>query len=607
MSQKADQFDGSAEAKKLSTEPGVYLFRDGKGKLLYVGKAMNLRKRVSSYFDRRHEDPRLARMVRQIRKIDSHLTRTEGEALLLENEWIKSLKPRFNIKLRDDKSYPWIHLTGDHDFPRAHFHRGARNEGGEYFGPYPNAGATRDTLKIIHRVFKLRMCQDSIFENRSRPCLQYQIKRCTAPCVDYISKEKYAEDVAHAQLLLSGRSSKVRELLVGKMRKASEALEFEQAAVLRDQLQTLTQVHAQQFVTADGGDMDYIALAQAHGKTVVQILTIRDGRNLGSQTYHPDNTADSQPGDIMAAVIGQYYHVREAPRAIILSHLPNESELWQQVLGERAKRKVKLVDKPRGTRLQWLKQVMRNAEESIHLSLAEQAGVNERLEALGKALHLDEPPQHIECFDISHTGGERTVASCVVYDHTGINKSLYRRFNIQNVAEGDDYAAMRQVLLRRYKRQRDEEARLPDLIVVDGGLGQVRQALEVLSELELQHLLVMGVAKGRTRRSGYEKWVMPPPQPSIKPNPTSVEAHLIQQIRDEAHRFAITGHRQRRGKARKVSALEEISGIGAKRRRDLLQYFGGLQGLKKAGVNELTQVQGISKDLAERIIKGIRN
>ncbi len=606
MSKSKSSFDGSKTAKKLSTEPGVYLFRDAKGKLLYVGKARNLRKRVSSYFDRKHDDLRLVRMVRQIRKIDTHITRTEGEALMLENEWIKSLKPRFNIKLRDDKSYPWIHLTGDHDFPRAHFHRGARNEGGEYFGPYPNAGATRDTLKIIHRVFKLRMCQDSIFDNRSRPCLQYQIKRCTAPCVDYISKEKYAEDVAHAQLLLSGRSSKVRDLLMTKMQQASQSLEFEQAAVLRDQLQTLTQVHAQQFVTAEGGDMDYIALAQQHGMTVVQILTIRDGRNLGNQTYHPDNSAESRPADIMAAVIGQYYHVREAPKAIILSHLPSEAELWQQVLSERAKRKVKMIDKPRGIRLQWLKQVRHNAEQSINVSLAEQAGITERLQALGKALNLDEPPQHIECFDVSHTSGERTVASCVVYDHSGINKSLYRRFNIKDIVEGDDYAAMRQVLLRRYKRQQKQGARLPDLIVVDGGLGQVRQALEVLSELELQHLLVMGVAKGRTRRSGYEHWVLPPPQPEVKPEPSSVAAHLIQQIRDEAHRFAITGHRQRRGKARKASVLEGIPGIGPKRRRDLLQHFGGIQGLRKAGVGEVMQVQGINQELAERIVASIR-
>ncbi len=606
MSGEKPQFDGSLAAKKLTTEPGVYLFRDAKGKLLYVGKALSLRKRVSSYFDRKHDDLRLARMVRQVRKIDTHTTRTEGEALLLENEWIKSLKPRFNIKLRDDKSYPWIHLTSDHDFPRAHFHRGARNEGGDYYGPYPNAGATRDTLKIIHRVFKLRMCQDSIFEHRSRPCLQYQIKRCTAPCVDYISKQDYAEDVAHARLLLSGRSSKVRELLMSKMRKASGELEFEQAAMLRDQLQTLTQVHAQQFVTAEGGDMDYIALAEGQGETAVQIMTIRDGRNLGSKTYRPDNTANSSAGDIMAAVLGQYYHVRKPPKAIIISHLPSDSELWHAVLSERAGRKVKLISKPRGDRLQWLKQVIRNAEQSIQANLAEQASVTARLEALGQTLDLGEPPQRIECFDISHTSGERTVASCVVYDHTGINNSQYRRFNIKDIPAGDDYAAMRQVLLRRYKRQQKEGAQLPDLIVVDGGAGQVQQALEVLAELELQHLLVMGVAKGRTRRSGYERWIMPPPQPEIKPEPSSVAAHLIQQIRDEAHRFAITGHRQRRSRARTTSALQEIPGIGPKRRRELLQHFGGLQGLKKAGVEEVMQVPGISEELAERIVGAIR-
>ncbi len=606
MSAKTEQFDGSSAAKKLSIEPGVYLFRDGKGKLLYVGKARNLRKRVSSYFDRKHEDLRLARMVRQIRKIDTHLTRTEGEALLLENEWIKSLKPRFNIKLRDDKSYPWIHLASEHDFPRAHFHRGARDQGGDYFGPYPNAGATRETLKIIHRVFKLRMCQDSIFEHRSRPCLQYQIKRCTAPCVDYISKQHYAEDVAHAELLLSGRSSKVRELLMSKMRKASEQLEFEQAAILRDQLKTLTQVHAQQFVTAEGGDMDYIALAETQAVVVVQIMTVRDGRNLGSKTYRPDNTANTGAGDIMEAVLGQYYHVRIPPRAIILSHLPKDADMWHAVLSERAKRKVKLISKPRGDRLQWLKQVIRNAEQSIQANLAEQASVTARLESLGKTLGLDEPPQRIECFDISHTSGERTVGSCVVYDHTGINNSQYRRFNIKDITAGDDYAAMRQVLLRRYKRQQEEGAQLPDLIVVDGGLGQVQQALEVLTELELQHLLVMGVAKGRTRRSGYERWVMPPPQPEIKPQPASMAAHLIQQIRDEAHRFAITGHRQRRSKARTTSALQDIPGIGPKRRRELLQHFGGLQGLRQAGVEEVMQVPGISAELAERIVGAIR-
>lgn len=605
MSENTASFDGAAEARKLSLKPGVYLFRDAKGKLLYVGKARSLRKRVSSYFDRTHTDARLARMVRQIRKIDIHLVRTEGEALLLENEWIKSLKPRFNIKLRDDKSYPWIHLTDNHAFPRAHFHRGARNEGGEYFGPYPNAGATRDTLKIIHRVFKLRMCRDSVYHNRSRPCLQYQIKRCSAPCVDYISQKEYARDVKHARLLLSGRSGQVRELLMKQMREASENLAFEQAAVWRDQLQTLTQVHAQQFVTAEGGDIDYIAIAQAHGETVVQILTIRDGRNLGSQTFRPDNTAETVPAEIMAAVLGQYYHIRKPPAVVVLNHLPDSPDLWHQVLSERAGRQVKLIDRPRSTRLQWLKQVENNARESLRLDMAEQSSVEERLNALGKALRLSKPLRHIECFDISHTSGELTVASCVVYDHTGINTSLYRRFNIKDIVAGDDYAAMRQVLKRRYSRIKKEDGKLPDLIIVDGGAGQLQQALEILSELDLGYILLMGVAKGRTRRSGYERWIMPAPQAAIKPEPTSVEAHLVQQIRDEAHRFAITGHRKRRSKAKNQSVLEGITGVGPKRRRDLLQHFGGLQGLRKAGVQELLQVDGINEKLAEKIIAAI--
>ena len=606
MPAAGEAFDGVKLARKLSTEPGVYLFRDARGKLLYVGKARNLRKRVRSYFDRQHDDRRLQRMVSQIRRIDTQLVRTESEALLLENEWIKTLRPRFNIRLRDDKSYPWIHLSSDKDYPRASFYRGARNRGGEYFGPYPSASATRETLNIIYRVFKLRSCRDSVFAHRSRPCLQYQIKRCSAPCVGYISAQDYARDVHDARLLLAGKSSKLRQQLSRRMQQASADLQFEQAAALRDQLQTLSRAESQQFVMADSGDMDYIALAREHGVSVVQLMSVRDGRNLGSQSFFPDNTEQRSDGEIMAAVLGQYYHVRKPPAEIILSQLPDEHELWRQVLSERAGRNVRLVANPRSKRAQWLKQLLHNAAETLRLRLTEQADVSSRLQDLARQLKLDAPPQRIECFDISHSSGQQTVASCVVYDHSGLNRKEYRRFNINGIQAGDDYAAMRQVLTRRYRRLRDAGADMPDLIVVDGGQGQLTQALEVLAELELQHLLVLGVAKGRSRRAGFERWILPPPLPVIKPRADSSAAHLLQLIRDEAHRFAITGHRQARAKASKASTLEQIPGIGAAKRRELLNYFGGLQELRNAGIEELLKVPGISRQLAARIVDALQ-
>ncbi len=601
----ADDFDGVRLARKLSTEPGVYLFRDARGKLLYVGKAKNLRQRVRSYFDRQHDDRRLQRMVSQIRRIDTQIVRTESEALLLENEWIKTLKPRFNIRLRDDKSYPWIHLSSDHAIPRASFYRGARNQGGDYFGPYPSASATRDTLNIIYRVFKLRSCQDSVFAHRSRPCLQYQIKRCSAPCVGNISASDYRRAVQDACLLLAGKSNTLRRELTRRMHSASAELQFEQAAQWRDQLQTLSRAESQQFVMAESGDMDYIAMVRSRGVCVVQLMTVRDGRNLGSQTFFPDNTEPNSDAEIMAAVLGQYYHARQPPAEIIISHLPEQHALWSEVLTQRAGRKVRLVSGPRTRRAQWLKQLLHNAEESLRLSLTEQADVHTRLQDLARQLKLDVAPQRIECFDISHSSGQQTVASCVVYDQNGLNQREYRRFNISGITPGDDYAAMRQVLTRRYRRRRDAGAEMPDLIVVDGGQGQLTQALEVLAELELQHLLVLGVAKGRSRRAGFERWILPPPGATIKPRPDSSAAHLLQLIRDEAHRFAITGHRKARAKASKASVLEDIAGIGAVRRWALLQYFGGLQELRHAGVEELMKVPGINRAMAQRIVDAL--
>ncbi len=486
------EFDGKAAARKLPTGPGVYLYRDDAGTVLYVGKAANLRKRVASYFDARPKGARIMRMVSRIRDIETALTRNEGEALLLENEWIKAHRPRYNVLLRDDKSYPWIVMTTDHDFPRIAFHRGRRQKGRTYLGPYPSASSVRESINLIQKTFRVRNCEDSIYSNRSRPCLQYQIRRCTAPCVGHVTQEEYAAQVDDALLFLRGQSDKVITRLIGRMEAASKQLDFEEAAVHRDRINILKKMQAQQFVSHGSGDIDVIALAREQGQACVQVMTFRGGRNLGQRSYFPSQTAGVEDGEVLEAFLGQFYRERMPPSDILLSHPVEAADLFAEVFAARVGRKVTLQPRPRGERRQWLELTKRNAEHALQMNLASDARITAQFEALRELLGMDEAPATLECFDISHTAGNQAVGSCVVFDQTGPVKSHYRRFNLKGITTGDDYAAMRQVLERRYRKISEEEGTLPGLVIVDGGKGQLGQALEVLEELGLTgHFLTL--------------------------------------------------------------------------------------------------------------------
>jgi excinuclease ABC subunit C len=598
-------FDGKSFAARLPTRPGVYLMRDESGEPLYVGKARNLRKRVASYFDARPKIERIMRMVARIRQIEVSLTRTEGEALLLENEWIKALRPRYNILLRDDKSYPWIALSTDHPFPRVAFHRGARDSGKRYFGPYPSAGSVRESINLIQKLFRIRNCEDSYFSHRKRPCLQHQIRRCTAPCVGLVSRDSYAEQVSDAILFLQGKNQVVLTRLIARMEQASRALEFEAAALYRDQIGTLKQMQAQQFVSGRQADIDFIALAQEQGLSCVQVVSIRGGRNLGQRSHFPAQAEDCPAEEVMEAFLGQYYQARQPPAQIVLSHAPQNPVLLASVFSSSAERKVSLQAHPRGDRRKMLQLATSNARQSLKMRLASKANMATQFEALQGLLDLDEAPASVECFDISHTAGQQAVGACVVFDSNGPVKSRYRRYNLTGIEPGDDYAAMRQVLSRRYGRMQAQEGTLPGLVLIDGGKGQLRQAEDVFAELGLTGIPVIGIAKGRGRRAGEEDWITAAPYRALHPGPESPASHLVQQIRDEAHRFAITGHRGRRQKAATRSTLELIPGIGPRRRRALLNHFGGLQGVSKAGVEELSSVPGINRVLAEEIFRAL--
>lgn len=598
-------FDGKSFAARLPTRPGVYLMRDESGEPLYVGKARNLRKRVGSYFDARPKIERIMRMVAKIRQVEVSLTRTEGEALLLENEWIKSLKPRYNVLLRDDKSYPWIVLTTDHAFPRVAFHRGGRDSGKHYFGPYPSAGSVRESINLIQKLFRLRNCEDSYYAHRNRPCLQHQIRRCTAPCVGLVTRSKYAEQVNDAILFLQGRDQQVLTRLIARMEQAARALDFEAAALYRDQVNTLKQMQAQQFVAGRQADIDFVALAQEQGVSCVQVVVIRGGRNLGQRSHFPSQADGAEAEEVMEAFLAQYYQERQPPAQIVISQPVENLELLAELFAETVGRKVSLQARPRGERRKMLELASGNARQALLLRLAGKANAAARFDALQSLLKLEEPPASIECFDISHTAGSQTVGSCVVFDANGPVKSRYRRYNLKGIQPGDDYAAMRQVLERRYGRVRAEDGTLPDLVLIDGGKGQLRQAIEVLEECGLAGIPLVGIAKGRARRAGEEEWITANPPRTLHPGPESPASHLVQQIRDEAHRFAITGHRGRRQQAATRSGLERIPGIGPRRRRALLNHFGGLQGVSKAGVEELSSVPGISRVLAEEIFRAL--
>lgn len=594
-------FDGKAFVKNLTTSPGVYRYFDVDGDLLYVGKAGNLKKRVGSYFLKPRMEPRIAAMVAQIARVEITLTRTEGEALLLESQLIKSLKPRYNILLRDDKSYPYIYLSGGEDYPRLAFHRGARNMPGRYFGPYPSTFAVRESLNLMQKLFKVRQCEDSYFKNRSRPCLQHQIGRCTAPCVQLITVDDYRSDVRHAEMFLEGRSSAVIDELAGSMDQAAKALEFERAAAMRDQVAALRQLQAQHHVQGASADMDVLACRIEAGIACVSVLFFRNGISLGTRDFFPRLPLDAEPADVLEQFIAQYYLDRPVPRELILGESVPDQEILAELLTQQSGHVVELKSHVRAERARFLQMAERNAQASLTARLASRQTLGARFEDLQKLLELDEPPRRIECFDISHTMGELTVASCVVFGAEGPEKSHYRRFNISGITPGDDYAAMHQALVRRFRKVAEGEGARPDILLIDGGSGQVAQALDVLKELNVTGIHVIGVAKGPGRRAGEETLILADSGRQLHPGSASPALHLVAAVRDEAHRFAISGHRKRREKARERSVLEEVPGIGARRRTALLKAFGGLAGVEAAGVEELTQVKGIDRGLAERI------
>ena len=594
-------FDGKAFVRTLTTSPGVYRYFDADGELLYVGKAGNLKKRVGSYFLKPRLEPRIAAMIAQIARCEVTVTRTEGEALLLESQLIKSLKPRYNIMLRDDKSYPYIYLSGGEDYPRLAFHRGARNLPGRYFGPYPSTFAVRESLGLMQKLFKVRQCEDSYFRNRSRPCLQYQIGRCTAPCVGLISKEDYARDVRHAEMFLAGRSSAVIDELAAAMEQASAKLDFERAAALRDQVAALRQLQAQHHVQGASADMDVIACRIESGLAFVSVLFFRDGISLGTRDFFPRLPLDAEPADLLAQFVAQYYLDRPVPRELVLGEELPEQAMLAEMLTTQSGHAVELKSRVRGERARFLQMAERNAQASLTQRLASRQTLGARFEDLRRLLELPEPPRRIECFDISHTRGELTVASCVVFGPEGPDKSHYRRFNITGITPGDDYAAMHQALTRRFRKVADGEGAKPDVLLIDGGAGQVAQALDVLQELGVTGIHVVGVAKGPGRRAGEETLVLAGQGREIHPGSASPALHLVAAVRDEAHRFAISGHRKRREKARERSVLEDVPGIGARRRAALLKAFGGLAGVEAAGVEELMRIKGIDRGLAERI------
>ena len=594
-------FDPAEVLANLPNMPGVYRMLNSVGEVLYVGKARDLKKRVASYFQKTGSlSPRIQLMMNQDGGLETTVTRSEAEALLLENNFIKSLSPRYNILYRDDKSYPYIVVTGDR-FPRLGFHRGSLDKAHHYFGPFPNAGAVRESIHLMQKVFRLRTCENTVFSNRSRPCLLYQIRRCTGPCVGLIGEEEYAANVRSAELFLQGREDEAVQLLEARMRSAAEDHAYEQAAAYRDQIRSLSKVRETQFVSSGRGvDADIVALASSGGVLCVNLVMVRGGMHRGDRSFFPQNAQDHDEQQALEAFLEQHYVGRDVPPAIIINR-PVDAQALEELLSQQSGNKVLINANPIGERRVWLKMAEKNAELAIAQRIAAHATQEARLTALQQALGLPDTAQRIECFDISHTMGEATVASCVVYDHAAMQSSEYRRYNITGVEPGDDYGAMRQVLDRRYRKIVEGEGKLPDLILIDGGKGQVSSAFQVLGELGLSDLPMIGVAKGEERKAGLEQLIFPGRLDALKLQTDHPGLHLIQQIRDEAHRFAISGHRNRRAKVRSRSSLEEISGIGSKRRQRLLSRFGGLKGVASASIDELAQVDGISRELAERI------
>ena len=583
--------------------PGVYRMIGARDEVLYVGKALDLRKRVTSYFQKTAAlSPRIQLMVAQVTTIETTVTRSESEALLLENNLIKSLTPRYNILYRDDKSYPYLVVTGQ-KFPRLAFHRGTLDRQNRYFGPFPHAAAVRDSIQLLQKVFRLRTCRDTIFSNRSRPCLLHQIHRCTAPCVGLIDEAAYALDVRNAALFLDGRHDEVLGSLEQRMATAAERLHYEEAADYRDQIRALKSIRERQYVSsARSLDADVVAVVRDKGMIAVNLVMIRGGIHRGDRTYFPQNAREDDEVDAVDAFLLQHYLDSPVP-PLVLVNRGLEADALAVLLTERQGADVQIQSHPTGERRVWLQMAEQNARLAIAQRAVTMAAQETRLAALQQALALPETMQRIECFDISHTMGEATVASCVVYDQGQMRNAEYRRYNIEGITPGDDYAAMEQVLDRRYRRIVEGEGRLPDLILIDGGRGQLSSAMPVLQALGVDEVPVVGVAKGEERKPGLEQLILADSGEIVRLASDNPALHLIQQIRDEAHRFAITGHRNRRAKSRTTSSLESIDGIGSKRRQRLLARFGGLKGVVAASVDELQQVDGISRQLAERIYR----
>lgn len=604
------QFDHKTFLSRLSQKSGVYRMLDEAGAILYVGKAKNLKNRVSSYFRSNALDSKTMALVSKINAIEVTVTSSETEALLLEQGLIKDLKPPYNIVFRDDKSYPYIYLSEGEDYPRLAFHRGVKKKKGSFFGPYPSAYSVRDSLHTMQKIFKVRQCEDSFFKNRSRPCLQYQIDRCSGPCCDLISVSDYADDVNHTQMFLEGKNSQIIDDYANKMETASHDLEYERAAAYRDQISHLRKIQEQQYVVGKRGDIDVlVALCQPLGVCVL-IMFIRGGRMLGSKSYFPKLKIAANEATVLDAFIPQFYlgrsRDRTIPSEIVVNVALENKEILKIEIEKLAGGKVVLSDSVRTYRARWLKLALANAEQSLAAHVSTKQTMNQRFEALTTGLQLDEVPERLECFDISHSGGEATVASCVVFDRSGPLKSDYRRFNIEGITPGDDYAAMAQALKRRYIRLKKGEGRFPDILFIDGGKGQLSQAQNMLEELQIEGVFLVAVSKGPGRKAGLEK-LHTSTGDEIFLDANDPGFNLIQHIRDESHRFAITAHRQRRGKKRTSSALEGIEGVGPKRRRSLLRHFGGAREIAGAGVEELAKVSGISQKLALEIYESFHN
>src|SRR6195256_2539235 len=601
LSDRPTVFDPKEYIASLPKRPGVYRMFGAGHELLYVGKARSLRDRVGTYFAAGNVNPKVQALVQQITAIEVTVTNSETEALLLEYNLIKAHKPRFNVVLRDDKSFPYIHLCAEHEFPRLMFYRGTRSAPGRYFGPFPNAGAVRDTLNQLQKLFRIRNCRDSFFANRSRPCLQHQIGRCSAPCVGLITRAAYAEDMAAAVKVLEGRSDEVNAELQARMEEAGAGLQFERAAQIRDQLAALKRIQAQQGVTAAGHrDGDVFAIVGEAGEYAVSVMLVRGGRNLGTTSYFP-RAALAEPHEALASFVMQYYATAEAPAEVLLGTPLEDAASLAELLGSRTGHAVDVRHPQRGLAVRWVELTQENAVQALRMRFAQRQGMDEMLQDLSEVLDLPEPPARLECFDISHTGGEGTVASCVVFGPEGPLKKEYRRFNITGVTPGDDYGALRQALERRYVRIKDGEIPAPDLLLIDGGLGQINQVHEELAALGFGDITLVGVAKGPDRKAGQERlFVFGIAEPHI-PEAHSPASRLVQRIRDEAHRFAITGHRRKRAKRYNESILETIPGLGPSKRRQLLKHFGGLQGVMRAGIADFEKVTGIGAALARSL------